>query len=147
MEIIFYQTNFGKKLNNIGRKHVNIELNNKEFKKILELKKNLDYFELGSENIIEIVFKKHNIEGHDLILIKLDNYNNVVEFKNEFTNYFITIINENIMDIEEDVLNLHDLTTNSPPAIEYIETSSSDDDEMCELNISEPDVREILVEK
>jgi len=130
MEIIFYKTNFGEKLKGIDKKHKNIEINNEELKKILQFKKNLDYFDLGSDNIIEIVFKKYNIEGYDLILIKLDNYNTVIEFKNEFKNYFITIINENIMDEEEEVLNLHDIInpTSSCPPIEYIETSSDDEE-------------------
>jgi len=148
MEIIFYKTNFSQKLNDIGREHINIELNNEELKKIIELKINLDHFELGSDNILEIVFKKYNIEGHDLILIKLDNYNSVIKFKNELTNYFITIINENIMDIEEDVLNLHNITNTipSPPPIEYIETSS-EEEEMFEIDEITNPIKKMIVEK
>ena len=107
MEIIFYKTNIDEKLKDLKVTYKNINLNNEELKKILELKKNLDHFDLGSENIIEIVFKKYNIEGCDLLLIKLNNYNTVIEFKNKFNNYFITIINENIMDSQEDILTLH----------------------------------------
>ena len=61
MEIIFYQTNFEKKLKNKGKKYKNILLNDNELKRILEFKRNIDYFELGSENILEIVLKKHNV--------------------------------------------------------------------------------------
>jgi len=149
MEIIFYQTNFGEKLKSIDKKHKNIEINNEELKKILEFKRNLDYFELGSDNIIEIVFKKYNIEGYDLILIKLDNYNTVIEFKNEFKNYFITIINENIMDNEEEVLNLHDVINPVPypPPIEYIETSSEDEEDMYEIEEIKDAPKEMRVEK
>ena len=138
MEIIFYKTNIDEKLKDLKVTYKNINLNNEELKKILELKKNLDHFDLGSENIIEIVFKKYNIEGCDLLLIKLNNYNTVIEFKNKFNNYFITIINENIMDSQEDILTLHNTineTCLSPT--EYIESSSSDDDfhDMKEIEI------------
>jgi GR25 family glycosyltransferase involved in LPS biosynthesis len=164
MEFIFYKNNFNQKLNDIGRKHINIELDNEELKKIIELKKNIDHFELGNDNILEIVFKKYNIEGHDLILIKLDNYNSVIEFKNELNNYFVTIINENMMEKEEDVFNLHNITNNicnipSPPIdstdpIEYIETSSDESDEMFEMEemteqqtTNNPRIKKMIVEK
>lgn len=140
MEIIFYKTNIDEKLKDLEVGYKSINLNNEELKKILELKKNLDHFDLGSENIIEIVFKKYDIEGCDLLLIKLDNYNTVIEFKNVFNSYFITIINENIMDKQEDVLTLHSTIneTCSPP-IEYIESSDDDDvyDDVKEIEIKE----------
>ena len=144
MEIIFYQTNFEKKLKNKGKKYKNILLNDNELKRILEFKRNIDYFELGSENILEIVLKKHNVEGCDLLLIKTDNYNSVVEFKNEFKNEFITIINENIMENEKDVLGLYE-TPNKTMEVDVIfedsvciiSDSESDSDETMEISMSD----------
>ena len=149
MEIIFYKTNINEKLKDLKVTYKNINLNDKELKKILELKKNLDHFDLGSENIIEVIFKKYNIKGCDLLLIKLDNYNTVIEFKNKFNNYFITIINENIMNRQEDILNLHSTIheTCSPP--EYIESSSDDDiyHDMKEIEIKKKENNGMRVEK
>jgi GR25 family glycosyltransferase involved in LPS biosynthesis len=139
MEIIIYQSNFEKRLRNKEKKYKNIILNDNELKRILEFKKNIDYFELGSENVLEIVLKKHKLENCELLLIQTDNYNSVIEFKNEFKNEFITIINENIMDKEEDVLSLYqnNETMEVDVTLEDCVISDSDSDEIMEVFMSE----------
>jgi len=140
MEIIFYQSTFEKRLINKEKKYKNIILNDNELKRILEFKKNIDYFELGSENVLEIVLKKHNLENCELLLIQTDNYNSVIEFKNQFKNEFITIINENIMENEEDVLSLYQ-NINEPIDMDVtlencVISDSESDEDMIEVDVT-----------
>lgn len=131
MKIYVYENILDELINKFLIKYEKIFLKNEEIVKIMKIFYNNNKLKLSNENLMKDIFKNYSIsEKTDILLIKVENYNKVIEFKYILSKYHqVFLLNENNHFINSNIVSKHfELKSKNMILSERIENISEKED-------------------
>ena len=128
MKIYIYENVLDNLTKKFLLKYDKIFLNNEDIVKIMKIYYNNIKLSLSNEKLFEDIFKRYNIKNK-ILLIKVENYDKVIEFKNILSKYHLVfLLNEKDYFIDSKIVDKHfELITKNMILSERIENITEKD--------------------